>query len=78
MGGKVSSQGQITVPKEVRDALGIEAGDELEFEVVGDHFIGRKKAPQRRWAHLIGMFKDGRTSDEILRQVRPHRAWDDQ
>ena len=33
---KMSSKGQITVPKAVRDALGIGEGDEVVFRVVGD------------------------------------------
>lgn len=73
----MSSQGQVTVPKAVREALGIGPGDEVEFEVVGDHFIGRKKQPERVWAHLLGIFADGRRTDEIMREIRPHRAWDD-
>lgn len=77
MGGKLSSKGQITIPKGIRQALGIKPGDELEFEVKGDHFIGRKKQPERVWAHLIGIFEDGRSTDEIMREIRPHRAWDD-
>lgn len=30
---KVSSKGQITIPKEVRDALGISEGDQVVFRV---------------------------------------------
>jgi AbrB family looped-hinge helix DNA binding protein len=30
---KVTSKGQITIPKDVRDALGIEEGDEVVFRV---------------------------------------------
>jgi AbrB family looped-hinge helix DNA binding protein len=33
---KVTSKGQITVPKVVRDALGIDVGDEVVFRVEGD------------------------------------------
>lgn len=73
----MSSQGQVTIPKAIREELGLEPGDVLEFEVQGDHFIGRKKQPKRVWAHLIGVFEDGRTTDEILKEIRPHRVWDD-
>jgi len=31
----ITSKGQTTVPKEVRDALGLDAGDKLNWEVRG-------------------------------------------
>lgn len=34
---KLTSKGQLTVPKVVRDALGIEAGDQVIFRVKGRH-----------------------------------------
>ncbi len=36
---KMSSKGQITVPKAVRDALGIEAGDAVVFRVEGNRAV---------------------------------------
>lgn len=36
---RVSSKGQLTVPKSVRDALGIEEGDALVFRVEGERAI---------------------------------------
>jgi AbrB family looped-hinge helix DNA binding protein len=36
---RITSQGQITVPKGVRDQLGLSAGDEVEFEPSGDTFL---------------------------------------
>lgn len=33
---RVTSKGQVTVPKAVREALGIEAGDQIVFRVEGD------------------------------------------
>lgn len=32
----MTSKGQLTVPKDVRDSLGLRAGDRLSFEVEGD------------------------------------------
>jgi antitoxin PrlF len=32
---RVTSKGQVTIPKDVRDALQIEEGDEIVFRVVG-------------------------------------------
>ncbi|MGH8981773.1 MAG: AbrB/MazE/SpoVT family DNA-binding domain-containing protein [Acidimicrobiales bacterium] len=36
---RVMSKGQVTVPKAVRDALGIEIGDELLFRVEGSRAV---------------------------------------
>jgi AbrB family looped-hinge helix DNA binding protein len=36
---KVSSKGQVTIPKKVRNALGIRQGDILRLEVEGDHAV---------------------------------------
>jgi len=32
---KLSSKGQVTIPKEIRDALGLAAGDHVAYEVEG-------------------------------------------
>ncbi len=33
----ITSKGQVTIPKQVRQQLGIRQGSEVEFTVVGDH-----------------------------------------
>jgi AbrB family looped-hinge helix DNA binding protein len=33
----VTSKGQVTIPKAVRQKLGIRAGSKVQFHVVGDH-----------------------------------------
>lgn len=39
---KVTEKGQITIPKDIRDALGIGAGTEVEFERDNDTIVVRK------------------------------------
>lgn len=39
MRAKTTSKGQVTIPKAVRDALGIEAGDEVLFRVIEGHAV---------------------------------------
>jgi AbrB family looped-hinge helix DNA binding protein len=39
---KVTSKGQITIPAEVRDALGIGVGDSVAFEAQGEYMVVRK------------------------------------
>lgn len=39
----VTSKGQVTIPKRVRQQLGIRTGTKIAFEVVGDHAELRPK-----------------------------------
>jgi AbrB family looped-hinge helix DNA binding protein len=39
---RVTEKGQVTIPKELRDALGIGAGTEVEFERADDAIVVRK------------------------------------
>jgi AbrB family looped-hinge helix DNA binding protein len=41
---KLSTKGQVVIPKAVRDRLGLEAGDSMLFAVDGDRLIVRKLA----------------------------------
>lgn len=74
---KVSEKGQITIPKEIRDALGIGAGSEVEFEVASDGTgLLVRKSTQRptRGEHLAQRLR-GRgdvamTTDEIMALTR--------
>ena len=42
---RITSQGQITVPKAIRDRLGLKPGDDVEFEDRGDDIV---LIPRRR------------------------------
>ena len=42
---RVSPEGQVTIPKAVRDALGIEPGSAVEFEVTPSGEVALRKRP---------------------------------
>lgn len=42
---RVTTKGQVTIPKAVRDALGIEPGDEVAFERTDSGYELRKRDP---------------------------------
>ncbi len=50
----ITSKGQVTIPKEVRDALGVEAGDRLEF-VEEEKGVYRVIAATKDVSHLKGL-----------------------
>jgi AbrB family looped-hinge helix DNA binding protein len=39
---KITARGQTTIPKRVRDAIGLNDSDVISFEVEDDHLIVRK------------------------------------
>ena len=47
---RVTTKGQVTIPKEIREALGIEPGDEVDFERVGSEYRLQKRARPPRTA----------------------------
>ncbi|ESS09211.1 MAG: looped-hinge helix DNA binding domain, AbrB family [uncultured archaeon A07HN63] len=42
---RVTTKGQVTIPKEIRDALGIKPGDEITFKKSDAGYTIRKQAP---------------------------------
>jgi AbrB family looped-hinge helix DNA binding protein len=44
---RVGTKGQVVIPKAIRDALGIEPGDEVVFEISG-HGVMIESAQRRR------------------------------
>ncbi len=72
---RVTEKGQVTIPKELRDALGIGAGTEVEFERRRDAIVVRKsRMANKRGSHLTERLR-GRgdvpmTTDEIMALTR--------
>ena len=73
---KVTSKGQVTIPKEVRDALGLREGDELHFRVEPSRAVIAKTPEFLELAGSVPVpaSRRGTAWDEILRASRAHRA----
>lgn len=73
---RVSSKGQITIPRSVREALAIEEGDELIFRVEGHRAIIARSADLIDLAGSVSVptSKRGTPWDQVLRETRRARA----
>jgi len=73
---RVTSKGQVTVPKAVRDALGIEEGDEVVFRVEGNQAVLARTPGFLDLAGAIRVpaAKRNVAWDEVLRRTRARRA----
>lgn len=72
---KVTEKGQVTIPKELRDALGIGAGTEVDFERSDDAILVRKSPDKptrgrKLVERLRGRGDVGMTTDEIMALTR--------
>jgi antitoxin PrlF len=70
----VTTKGQVTIPKPVRDHLGIKPGSAVEFELAADGRVVLVKAGERRpvsrFEALRGRAGKGLTTDEIMALTR--------
>lgn len=59
----VTSKGQVTIPKEVRQQLGIRQGSRIEFSLVDDHVEMRvRSSPSSVGGSGFGMLKSRRAA----------------
>ena len=74
MATKVTSKGQVTIPKPVRDHLGIGPGSRIAFRRAADGSIIIEKADgtqqPSRFAKVIGSAGPGLSTDEIMSLLR--------
>jgi AbrB family looped-hinge helix DNA binding protein len=57
----VTSKGQVTIPKALRQRLGIRQGSRIEFSLVGDHVVMRvRSSPSSESSSGFGMLKSRR------------------
>ncbi len=73
---RVSSKGQITIPRAVREALGIKEGDEVLFRLEGNRAVIARTPDFLELAGSVDvpLEKRGTPWDEILRETRKARA----
>lgn len=71
---KITSKGQITLPKEIRERLGVEEGDTVRFEIEGGEI---KVYPDRSFdfttligAAPLGEEWDGMSAAEVIQDLR--------
>ena len=69
----VSEKGQVTIPKRLRDRLGIRAGEVLDFDEEEGRLVARKASAVDPVDAVYGVLALGVSTDEILDQLRGPR-----
>lgn len=64
---RVTAKGQVTIPKAIRDALGIEPGDQITFEEIESGYKIQKQAPTTaEGADPFEKYRGSAESDETM------------
>jgi AbrB family looped-hinge helix DNA binding protein len=73
---KITSKGQVTIPKDVRERLGLRPGDEIEFIEDSGGYRVHKRVLASPFAKYRGYLKDltGHDPDVLVESARGGRA----
>jgi AbrB family looped-hinge helix DNA binding protein len=66
----ISQKGQITVPKLLRERLGIRAGDQLDVTEENGRLIAVKAVPVDPVASVYGILNSPRSTDDLIDELR--------
>ena len=66
----VSEKGQITIPKPLRDRLGLRKGQILDVREERGRLVMSKRIPSDPYEKYLGIFKLGRRTDDIMKELR--------
>ena len=70
MKAKVAERGQVTIPKVLRERLGLEPGTVLDFKEEQGKLIAVKTTSMDIADHLYGKLGSGRRTDDVIQALR--------
>lgn len=75
--GKVTRKGQVTIPKKIREELGLDPGDEIEFEETDEGYVIRKEIPTDRFEKWRGVADTEASVSGRMAELREMRSVDE-
>jgi AbrB family looped-hinge helix DNA binding protein len=70
MRARVAEKGQVTIPKELCDRLGIQTSTILDFREEAGRLVVEKVEDDEPIQNVIGCVKTDRRTDDIVRELR--------
>jgi AbrB family looped-hinge helix DNA binding protein len=72
---RITTKGQVTIPQEIREKLGLHPNTDVEFRIDGDTVVMTKTSAKRRADQLLELMTGaldgcGMTTDEIMAMTR--------
>ena len=69
----IAERGQVTIPKTLREKLGLSPGTVIYFDVVDGQVLLRKESAAERVKSVYGIWKDSfpwKSTDEYIEEIR--------
>ena len=70
MKATVSEKGQVTIPKPLRERLGIKPGQVLEFRAESGRLVASKATARGGVDRVYGILRSKRSTDALIRSMR--------
>lgn len=70
MKSRVTERGQVTIPKSLRERLGIQPGQVVEFSELDGSIVIRRTAAEHPVDQIFGILQAGRSTDELMVELR--------
>lgn len=74
MKSRVTERGQITIPKQLRDRLGIRPGQVVDFAEEGGRLVVTRRAGDDPVKAVFGILALDRSTDELMADLRAGRV----
>ena len=69
---KVTSKGQVTIPKKLREKMGLKPGDYLEIKEESEGYLINKKVDKEKIEKYVGILNKEKSSDDVVKELRGH------
>ncbi len=69
---KVTSKGQVTIPKKLREDMGLKPGDYIEIKEEKAGYLINKKVDKEKIEKYVGILNKDKSSDDIVKELRGH------
>ena len=70
MKAKITSKGQLTLPKPLRDKLGLKTGDNVIIRETSEGYVLEKDLDQQRFKKYVGYLNQESDSDKVIEELR--------
>lgn len=67
---KITSKGQLTLPKGLRIELGLKTGDYLKIRETSEGYLLEKELDEKRFHKYVGKLDHKGESDELIKELR--------